>query len=180
VPPFSRPSNGRPIIGQAVPRTGPAPVPGGGTVFVPTGYFPFGFGGFGYGYGYGYGYGSGYDPYGYYGGYYGGYYDPMMDPYGYGGIEPYGGSYRQSSSSTYTGERASLRLKIKPRDAAVFVDGYAVGIVDDFDGIFQRLHLESGVHRVEIRAPGYETLTFEVRLDPDHTTTYTGQLKKIQ
>ena len=150
-------------------------------MFVPTGYFPFGFGGFGYGYGYGYGY----DPYGYYGGYYGGYYDPLMDPYGYGGgysgMDPYGGSYPQGgSSSTYTKEQASLRLKIKPRDASVFVDGYYAGIVDDFDGIFQRLHIEAGAHRVEIRAPGYETLTFEVRLDPYHTTTYSGELKKIQ
>jgi hypothetical protein len=26
---------------------------------------------------------------------------------------------------------------------------------------------------------GYETLTFDVRIDPDRTTTYTGELKKI-
>jgi hypothetical protein len=153
-------------------------------VVVPGGYFPFGFGGFGYGYGYGYGgYGYGYDPYGSYGGYYGGYYDPLMDPMGYGGIEPYGGGSTQggySSSNPGRGEEAKLRLKIKPRDASVFVDGSYVGIVDEFDGIFQRLHSDAGVHHVEIRAPGYETLTFEVRLDPDHVTTYTGELKKIQ
>ena len=54
------------------------------------------------------------------------------------------------------------------------------GLVDEFDGLFQSLHLESGPHRVEVRAPGYETLAFEVRLIPDHTTTYTGELKKLQ
>ena len=62
----------------------------------------------------------------------------------------------------------------------MFVDGYYVGLVDDFDGIFQKLNIEAGPHRIEIRAPGYETLSFEVRLVPDHTTTYTGELKKIQ
>jgi len=29
----------------------------------------------------------------------------------------------------------ALRLKVKPVDATVYVDGYYVGVVDDFDGI---------------------------------------------
>ena len=33
----------------------------------------------------------------------------------------------------------SLRLKVKPREASVYVDGYFAGRVDDFDGMFQRL-----------------------------------------
>ena len=44
----------------------------------------------------------------------------------------------------------------RPRDAAVYVDGYYAGIVDDFDGVFQRLTLEVGPHRIELeraRAP---------------------------
>lgn len=186
MPPFSRPNPGnRPVIGQAIPRTGPPPVPGGSNIYVvPGGYFPFGFGGFGYGYGYGYG-GYGYDPYGYYGGFY----DPLMDPFGfgYGGVGAggyegggyYGGS-GYSSSNPGRGEEASLRLKIKPSNAQVFVDGQYVGVVDEFDGLFHHLKSDAGVHHVEIRAPGYETLTFDVRLDPDHSTTYTGELKKIQ
>jgi len=71
-------------------------------------------------------------------------------------------------------------LKIKPREAEVYVDGYFVGVVDNFDGMFQRLHLDSGAHRIEIRAPGYEILDFDVRITPEHTTTYTGELKRIQ
>jgi len=104
-----------------------------------------------------------------YGGYYSGYYDPW-----YGGYPSY-----PQTSYTYTDE-GSLRLKVKPRNAEVYVDGYFVGIVDDFDGIFQRLHLDSGPHRIEVRAPGYETLAFEVRITPDHTTTYQGELKRSQ
>ena len=110
-------------------------------------------------------YGTGYG-YPYYGGFYG--------PY-----DPWYGWYPTYAPASYTyGYEGSLRLKVKPRNAEVFVDGYYVGIVDDFDGIFQRLHLDAGPHRIEIRAPGYETLSFDVRIDPDHTTTYRGELAK--
>jgi len=99
---------------------------------------------------------------------YSGYYDPW-----YGGYPS-----TQSSYTPYTKE-GSLKLKIKPREAEVYVDGYFVGVVDDFDGIFQRLHIETGPHRVEVRAPGYETLVIEVRITADDTTTYHGELKRI-
>ena len=175
VPSYARPRGDRPTVGTAVDRTGPAPVPGGrygGVSYIPGGYYPYGYGGLGYG--------------SYYGSYYG-YYDPWYDPFygGFGGgYSGYGGGYygggSQYSSSSPSGEEGLLRLKIKPREASVFVDGYYVGLVDEFDGVFQRMHVEAGPHRIEIRAPGYETLTFDVRLVPDRTTTYTGELKKIQ
>ncbi len=101
-----------------------------------------------------------------YGGYYG-VYDPWF------GEDPI---YAPPASS-YDVE-GSLRLKVKPAEASVYVDGYYVGLVDDFDGIFQRLHVEPGPHRIEIREPGYEPLTFDVRIDPGHTTTYRGELEK--
>ncbi len=83
-----------------------------------------------------------------------------------------------SAGASYN-EEGLLRLKIKPRDAEVYVDGFFVGIVDEFDGVFQRLHIESGTHRVEIRAPGYEPLVVDVRISADHLTTYQGELKRI-
>jgi len=72
-----------------------------------------------------------------------------------------------------------LRLKVKPEQAEVFVDGYFVGLVDQFDGVFQRLHIEPGAHRIEFRADGYgyEPLTYDVLIQPDRTMTYTGALK---
>jgi hypothetical protein len=73
----------------------------------------------------------------------------------------------------------ALRLKVKPREAQVFVDGYYVGIVDEFDGVFQRLHLEPGGHRIEIRAAGFEPLTFDVQIRWDDTTTYEGLLRRL-
>jgi PEGA domain-containing protein len=157
VPPYSRPREGRTATGEAVARR---PGSGGGhTIIVPGGYYgngfyPWGWGGLGFG------------------GYYGGYYDPWgYDSYGYGPYQSYG------YSSGYEG---ALRLKVKPRDASVFVDGYFAGRVDEFDGIFQRLHLEAGPHRVEIREDGYEPLTLEVRIQPDRTVTYSGELKRVQ
>lgn len=163
VPPYARPREGHTPVGTAVPRGSVPAAPAGGTgVYVPGGYY----GGYGY-----------YDPWGYgpngygggYGGSYGGYYDPW-----YGGYPTYPQSAYSSS------DEGALKLKIKPREAEVYVDGYFVGVVDDFDGIFQRLHVESGPHRIEVRANGYEPLTFDVRITPEHTTTYTGELKRVQ
>jgi hypothetical protein len=173
VPPYSRPRDGKPIIGQAAPRTS-APT-GGGGISTPGyygGYYPWGFGGLGFGYGYYGGYYDPYDPYGGYGGYggSGGY-------GGYGGYDPYGGYPDAGTARRY--DEGGLRLKIKPSSAAVYVDGNYTGVVDDFNGIFQRMHLDAGPHRIEVRAPGYESLAFDVRIEADHTTTYKGELKKL-
>jgi hypothetical protein len=62
-----------------------------------------------------------------------------------------------------------LRLKVSPRDAAVYVDGYYAGIVDDFDGFFQRLTLEVGPHEIEIEAVGFGSQVFDVYVDPERT-----------
>ncbi len=158
VPPYSRPRDGQPTVGTAEPRTGPPPATGGG-VSAP-------------------GYYGGFIPYGYYGGlglY--GYYDP----YGYGwddggGYGGYGGADPQYYAPS--SEEGGLKLKVKPREASVYVDGYYAGVVDDFDGLFQKLSIDGGEHRIEIRAPGYETLTFNVRIEPNQTTTYRGELTK--
>jgi hypothetical protein len=143
-----------------------------------SGYSPWGFGGVGFG---SY-YGSFYDPYVFY--------DPFSPWYGsyrgYGSYGSYGGygypAYGYGYPSSYYSRLADgeLRLKVRPRSAQVFVDGYYVGVVDDFDGIFQRLHLPSGGHRIEVRAPGYETLTFDVQIRFDDTTTFEGDLRPIR
>jgi PEGA domain len=161
VPRYSRPRDpNEPTQGTAVPRppdSRPTRGTGGTTYIVPGGYY----GGYGYGY-----------PYG--GSYFGGFYDPWYDPW-YGGYPGYG--YPQTGGGF--SDEGLLRLKIKPRDAEVYVDGFFAGIVDEFDGVFQRLHLESGAHRIEVRAPGYETLTFDVRIVPDRKTTYQGEMQRI-
>jgi PEGA domain len=72
-----------------------------------------------------------------------------------------------------TGE---LRLDVEPRDAQVYIDGAYAGLVDDFDGVFQSLRLEVGEYQVEVVAPGFEPLVFEVRIPPGETVTYRGDL----
>jgi hypothetical protein len=176
VPTYSRPRGDQPVTGDAVERRGPRP--GSGDNF---------YGGYSSYYGYpnaryywpgAYGLGFYYDPLWYdpfyYGGgfgaaYYGGGYG---NPYGYQG--GYGsGSYSRAGSG-------SIRLKIKPRDAQVYVDGYFVGTVDQFDGVFQKLTVDAGAHRIEVKSEGREVVQFEVLITPGETITYQGELKRIQ
>jgi hypothetical protein len=115
-----------------------------------------------------------YDPWGYgsFGlGYF--YYSPWAwGPYGYPGYYPrYGG--------TFGFDVGSLKIKVQPRDAEVWVDGYYAGTVDDFDGMFQALRLDSGPYRIEIRKPGFETLTFDVRVQPERTITFRGTMQPL-
>jgi hypothetical protein len=70
-----------------------------------------------------------------------------------------------------------VRIDLPQREAEVHVDGYFAGIVDDFDGTFQQLNLEPGPHRIEIRAPGYGPVSFEVNIEPGRTITYRSQLR---
>jgi PEGA domain len=84
-------------------------------------------------------------------------------PYGYQGWGPYPPyGYRVLPID----RRASLRVDATPRDAQVFVDGYSAGVVDQFDGVFQRLHLESGGHDITIYLPGFRTVTESMYLGP--------------
>jgi hypothetical protein len=112
-------------------------------------------------------YGSiGYANYGYYGGYGP---HPAYGTYGYG----YGGGAWQPTGYDIGG----VRLKIRPRDAQVFVDGYYAGLVDDFDGTFQSLRLEQGGHKIEVRMPGFEDLELDVHVQPGRTITMREDLR---
>jgi len=116
------------------------PRPGTGTGHRPGRYYP----------------GSYYYPYysPYYGGY--GYYGSVAWwPYGgyYGGYYPYGGTvYRYGYS-----DRGDVRLLVDPAETRVYVDGYYAGVVDDFDGLFQRLHVSPGRHEIALKLEGYQT-----------------------
>jgi hypothetical protein len=121
--------------------------------------YPYRYGYYGYPYRYGYPY-----AYPYYSGYpYGGYGYPLPPPayvsaapgYAYGGV----------------------RIQDAPPDAQVFVDGYYMGVVDYFDGPFQHLNLTAGPHQIEIRAAGYQPITFDVNVQPGRTITYRAPMQ---
>ena len=176
MPVHNRPRGDRPITGIATERTGPVVAPGRDIFYIYRPYYnPYGFYGPGLGYGLGYLY---YDPF-YSGGYgYGGY-----GGYGYGGYGGYGycgGYYGSGGYSQAYRDAGSLRLKLKPREAQVFIDGYFVGVVDSFDGVFQKLTLDGGGHNVELKAEGYEPLQFDVLITPGETVTYKGEMKPIK
>jgi PEGA domain-containing protein len=96
-------------------------------------------------------------------------YDPWPGYYGYYGYGPYyqvqipiygrGRGYGYDRSG-------SVRLQVSPRQSEVFVDGYFAGTVDDFDGVFQRLNIESGEHEVQVYLAGYRTFTQRFYLQP--------------
>ena len=65
-------------------------------------------------------------------------------------------------------------LEALPREARVFADGYYVGIVNDFDGIFQHMNLEAGPHHIEIEMGGLDGIEFDVYVRPGETTTFRG------
>lgn len=91
--------------------------------------------------------------------------------YGAGGVYDYGYTpsyfYDPLPGHTYGG----VRITEAPRDAQVFADGYYVGIVDDFDGVFQHVNLEPGQHRIEVRAGDTEPISFDVYVQPGRTIT---------
>jgi hypothetical protein len=97
------------------------------------------------------------------------------DPYGYYAAPPPGYLYAVPGRP-YGG----VRIQDAPGDAEVFADGYYMGTADDFDGVFQHMNLEAGPHHIEIRAPGYEPIEFDVRVEPGQTITYRAYLPPLR
>ena len=183
VPWYSRPRGANPATGTAVARPD-VPLTGGGG----GGYYP------------GYPLYPGYPGYG--GGYWGGYYDCYYYPYGCGNpwgygafglgyfyFNPFGWNYGDyagwggygGGGGTYGGQQmGSIRLKVKPSNASVYVDGYYAGTVDDFDNAFQKLSISLGRHRLEFSAPGYQPLIVEIDVRDFDTISYQGQLEPIR
>jgi hypothetical protein len=86
-------------------------------------------------------------------------------PYAYGWYPPpyyYGYGYGYG----YRDDWSSARVEVTPKDAQVYVDGYFVGIVDDFDGFLQRLRVEPGEHEIQFYREGYRTITDKVLFRP--------------
>lgn len=70
-----------------------------------------------------------------------------------------------------------LRLEVEPASLLqIYVDGVYVGTPADING---DLELRSGAHRIELRAPGHDSLTFDARIESDRGITYRGTLNPI-
>ena len=108
---------------------------------------------------------------------YGGYGRYGYGRYGYGGYGPYGyGANRYGNSG-------AVRIEVQPKDArdemAVYVDEAQAGVVDDFDGAFQRLYLPPGKHEIEVRLDGYQPLRLAVFVAVGSTYHIRGRLQPL-
>jgi hypothetical protein len=119
------------------------------------------------------------------------YYPRYSYPYGYGAFglgyfyyDPYqwyapeqlywlGPGYYGHGVAVEMGE---LRLRITPGEAQVYVDGVFVGVANDFTLPLRALKLEIGTYHVDLELPGYQTLSFDVRITPGRTVNYDGTL----
>lgn len=70
-----------------------------------------------------------------------------------------------------------VSLEITPADAEVYVDGGYAGRAGDFGPQAQPLTLAVGVHRIEVRAPGYRPLAFDVTISSGYVVPYQGVLQ---
>jgi PEGA domain len=61
---------------------------------------------------------------------------------------------------------SEVRLNVQPGRAAVFLDDYYVGTVDEYYGIEHAMLVVPGRHRFKIALPGYRTFETEVELFP--------------
>lgn len=104
------------------------------------------------------------------------FYDPWFAPYGpypYQFYPPYPRyGYRYDNS-------ASVRVDVTPKEAEVYVDGYYAGIVDDFDGVFQRLSVEPGEHELTLYLDGYRTVHQKLYLTPRNTFKVKYRMEKL-
>ena len=74
---------------------------------------------------------------------------------------------------------SSVRLEVTPQQAEIFVDGYYAGVVDDFDGMLQRLRAEPGHHEITLYHEGYRTARQSVYLVRDRTFKIRLQMERL-
>jgi hypothetical protein len=82
-----------------------------------------------------------------------------------------------SPRATSPGITATLKLKIKPKRSAVFLDEKYVGHAGEFGGAFRSMKISPGKHRIRVELPGYRTFDTEVNLLADQETEVKTELK---
>jgi PEGA domain len=107
------------------------------------------------------------------------------NPYGSYGYPNtgYPQQYQQGSVTAQPGMQpgptnsGGVSFEVNPPTAQVTVDGNYVGTVQNFDGSQQPLTLPIGNHRIELRADGYQTVTFDVNVLAGQVIPYRGDLQ---
>ena len=109
-------------------------------------------------------------------------------PFGYVYGTPYyetsmAETYRMSMAESYLRRqheipRGGLMLEGLPAAAQVFADGQYVGLAQEFGVGGGTINLDAGSHQIELRAPGYETISFSVRIEPNSLVRYRGEMPR--
>ena len=104
-----------------------------------------------------------YSPY-----YWHGFYSPFWGPWYWPPVYGYG----------YYSYASEVRVMATPREAEVYVDGYLVGTVDDFDGWSQRLRIQPGEHEIELFLEGYRSVRQKMLFRPGETYKIRATLER--
>jgi hypothetical protein len=119
-------------------------------------------------------------------------------PYPYASAYPsasaaYPGQYSTQYPSQYPGQPqgqgsvgvapeqtalGGVSFEITPGDAQVYVDGSYMGVVSNFSPSSEPLTLTQGRHHIEIRAAGYQTMTFETDVITGQVIPYRGAMQR--
>ena len=99
--------------------------------------------------------------------------------------EPAAGQSQQNSqNNSMMAEPGSaaggISFDITPSTAAVLIDGTYLGRVSDRGPTTQPMGLKPGRHHVEIRAPGFETVTFDADIVAGQVLPYKGQMQPVK
>ena len=102
-------------------------------------------------------------------------YDPYWSAPGIPDQASFAAAPPPSSDPRPTG---GLQLDVEPRRAQVYVDGWFVGLVDEFSGYYHHLDLPAGPHRIDLVASDHDPLSIDVVVSPGRTVTYRGFLNR--
>jgi hypothetical protein len=114
-------------------------------------------------------------------GYRGSTYDvSIADTYKMAMADTYWRRHREAARGDFVRElaRGGLVLEAIPNAAQVFVDGYYVGLAEEF-GPGTPIQLTAGPHRIEVRAQGYETLVVNIMIGANTIVRYRGEMQVI-
>lgn len=106
-------------------------------------------------------------------------YVPRLSRFPEGAYSPYVPRLSRWSQQAPPVMPGSLQLNTMPGTAQIYVDGFYVGIVDDFGSGGRRLNLDPGPHRILLRASGYRDLTFDVFVEPGRAIVYQGDMEAL-
>jgi PEGA domain len=102
------------------------------------------------------------------------YYSAWYGPWGW-----YGYPWGPWPAYAYYDNSSSVRIQGAPREAEVYVDGYYAGVVNDFDGVLQRLRVPPGEHEVVIYLEGFKSTRQTILFRPGTSYKITATLEKL-